>query len=578
MAEKPTLIFDGKCGFCRIWIEYWKELTGDTVDYAASQDVGRDYPQIDPDEFKRSVQLVLPSGEVLNGAEAVFRTLRLENVYDKVPGAAPVTEWVYRIIAAHRDVFYWLTVLMFGRTVRPLKYDAVERLFRKALAVIWFIAFASFAVQAMGLIGSRGIMPAGVYLARVREYVPNAAWLAAPTVFWLNSSDSAIQGACFTGMICALLAFFGVFWRGALFGAFALYLSLMNVSQEFLSYQWDILLLETGFLAVFLGYSRAIVWLFRWLLFRLMFLSGAVKLLSGDETWRNLTALMVHYQTQPIPTPLAWYAHQAPAWFQKLSCAVVFFVELAIPILVLGPRRFRTFALPFLIGLQVLILLTGNYAFFNWLAIALCIFLIDDSWLPSVKSKSVAGRAHRAVAWSMTILIGVLSGSLFYQALTGRLPAATRSLVGLATPFGLSSSYGLFATMTTRRPEIVIEGSSDGTTWLAYEFRYKPGRPDRAPPWVAPHQPRLDWQMWFAALGTYRENGWFVNTLARLLQGSPEVLALIERNPFPDKPPRYIRAQLYDYRFTEGKDRNWWTRTPVGMYVPAISLENLEAR
>ena len=174
------------------------------------------------------------------------------------------------------------------------------------------------------------------------EYVPNAAWLAAPTVFWLNSSDSAIQGACIAGMICALLAFFGVFWRGALFGAFVLYLSLMNVSQEFLSYQWDILLLETGFLAIFLGYSRAIVWLFRWLLFRLMFLSGAVKLLSGDETWRNLTALMVHYQTQPIPTPLAWYAHQAPAWFQKLSCAVVFFVELAIPFLVLGPRRFRT--------------------------------------------------------------------------------------------------------------------------------------------------------------------------------------------------------------------------------------------
>jgi lipase maturation factor 1 len=288
--------------------------------------------------------------------------------------------------------------------------------------------------------------------------------------------------------------------------------------------------------------------------------------------------LTVHYQTQPIPTPIAWYAHQAPLWFQELSCGVVFFAELVISFLVLGPRRFRLFALPFLIGLQVLILLTGNYAFFNWLAIALCVFLIDDSWLPRVETRFVPGRVRRTVALSMMVLIGILSASLFMQTLTGRLPAVTRGLVGLAAPFGLAGSYGLFATMTTRRPEIIIEGSNDGTEWLAYEFRYKPGRLDRALPWVAPHQPRLDWQMWFAALGTYRENGWFINTLARLLQGSPEVLALMERNPFPNQPPKYIRAQLYEYRFTSWNDRNWWTRTLVGPYVPAISLENLEAR
>ena len=260
-----------------------------------------------------------------------------------------------------------------------------------------------------------------------------------------------------------------------------LYLSLVNVSQEFLSYQWDILLLETGFLAIFLGYSRVIVWLFRWLLFRLMFLSGAVKLLSGDATWRNLTALTVHYQTQPIPTPLAWYAHQAPIWFQKLSCGLVFFVELAIPILVLGPRKFRLFALPFLVGLQVLILLTGNYAFFNWIAIALCIFLIDDSWLPKMQSTFVPGRVRQTVAWSMTILIAIAQHiSLHASPLRVACPLPLAGLVGLAMPFGLTSSYGLFANMTTRRPEIVVEGSNDGENWLAYEFRYKPGRLDRA--------------------------------------------------------------------------------------------------
>ena len=412
-----------------MWIDYWKQLTGDAVDYADSQDVGHEYPQIPPGEFKKSVQLVLPNGEMFDGAEAVFRTLHWEVWYEKVPGVAPITEWAYRLIAAHRDVFYWVTVLLFGRKLRPLRYDAVERLFRKALAVIWLVAFVSFAVQASGLIGSHGILPAGVYLARVQQYVPNGAWLAAPTVFWLSSSDGAIQGACIAGMISALLAFFGVFWRGALFAAFVLYLSLMNVSQEFLSYQWDILLLETGFLGIFLGYSRVVVWLFRWLLFRLMFLSGAVKLLSGDSTWRDLTALTVHYQTQPIPTPLAWYAHQAPVWFQKLSCGVVFFVELVIPFLVLGPRRFRAAALPFLVGLQVLILLTGNYAFFNWLALALCMFLIDDSRLPYVQRAFVPGRVRRAVAWSMTILIGVLSASLFCASPHGP-PAGCNSGIG----------------------------------------------------------------------------------------------------------------------------------------------------
>ena len=470
MSGKPTLIFDGTCGFCRIWIEYWKLLTGDAIDYAPSQEVAQNYPQIAPEAFKRSVQLVLPDGEVFSGAEAVFRTLGLTSLYQKVPGVAPITEVAYRLIAAHRDVFYWVTVLMFGRTVRPLKYDAVAQLFRRVLAVIWFIAFASFAVQAIGLIGSNGILPASVYLARVRQYVPAGAWFSAPTMFWFNSSDGAIQGACIAGMICALLAFFGVFWRAAFFGAFVLYLSLVNVSQEFLSYQWDILLLETGFLAIFLGYSRVIVWLFRWLLFRLMFLSGAVKLLSGDATWRNLTALTVHYQTQPIPTPFAWYAHQAPIWFQKLSCGLVFFVELAIPILVLGPRRFRLFALPFLVGLQVLILLTGNYAFFNWLAIALCIFLIDDGWLPKVQSTFVPGRVRHTVAWSMTILIALLSGSLFMQSITGSLPLATRGLVGLATPFGLTSSYGLFASMTTSGPRSWSKDRTTARTGLHTSF------------------------------------------------------------------------------------------------------------
>jgi predicted DCC family thiol-disulfide oxidoreductase YuxK len=597
---KPVLIYDGRCGFCGIWIEYWRRLTGDAVEYAASQEAAARYPQISAGEFQKSVQLVMPSGEILHGAHAVFQSLAfhpsqqwLLAVYRRVPGIAAVTEASYRFIARHRDLFYWITVLLFGRAIQPLRFDGVQWLFRKCLALIWLIAFASFGAQAAGLIGSGGIQPASLYLARVAEYAGSSTWRVAPTIFWAFSGEAFVRAACVAGAVCAALAFLGVFWRAALLLAFVLYLSLVNVSQEFLSYQWDILLLETGFLSIFLGYSRAVVWLFRWLLFRLMFLSGAVKLLSGDAAWRSLTALLYHYQTQPIPTPLAWYAQQLPVWFQKGSCFLVLFIELAIPFLILGPRRCRRFAAPWLLGLQAMILVTGNYAFFNWLAIALCLFLFDDAWLARFLPARWLERAERAnapfapprvraaLSSALLAVIGILSGSLVAQTVRGDVPAAARALVAVAAPFGVSSSYGLFAVMTTTRPEIVIEGSNDGVTWLEYEFKYKPGRLDRPPPWVAPHQPRLDWQMWFAALGSYQENVWLVNTLARLLQNAPEVLALIGRNPFPEKPPRLIRAQLYDYRFTNWAARsrtgNWWARTPLGPYVRPVSLENLSA-
>lgn len=587
--HKPVLIYDGKCGFCKIWIDYWKGLTQNTIHYAASQDVASQYPQISLDEFRKSVQLVLPDGDVHNGAHAVFQTLSIAGshrwllwLYRNLPGFAPLTEAAYRLIAAHRDFFYFATVTLFGRKIEPLQYALTQWIFLKALAVIWLIAFISFGVQASALIGSDGVLPAAFYLARVREVLGSEGWYAMPSIFWLQSGDGVIQAVWIGGVVCALLALFGVFWRAALLGAFLLYLSLFNVAQEFLSFQWDILLLETGLLAVFVGYSPIVVWLFRWLLFRLMFLSGAVKLVSGDPTWHGLTALLVHFQTQPIPTPLAWYVHQLPSWFLKASCLLVLVIELAIPFLVLGPRRLRLFAAPWLIGLQVLILLTGNYAFFNWLAFALCLFLFHDGilerWLPRRRPVKPL-RSRPAVAVSLAVIVGVLSTAFFLHTLRWNLPTTARSFMSMAAPFGITSSYGLFANMTTTRPEIVIEGSSDGVTWLEYEFRYKPGRLDRRPPWVAPHQPRIDWQMWFATLGSYQENMWFLNLLARLLQGSPAVLAQIEQNPFPGAPPRQIRAQLYEYRFTDWSAHRstgqWWTRTPLRPYVPAISLNDL---
>jgi predicted DCC family thiol-disulfide oxidoreductase YuxK len=580
----PLLIYDGKCAFCRMWVDYWRQLTGDSLQYAASQDVGADYPQIPAENFRRSVQLVLDDGSVLEGSHAVFQALAstgthgwLLAAHRSVPGFAAVSEAAYRFIAAHRDFGSRATVLLFGRHLRPLEYDRLTWVFQRVLALIWLVAFVSFGVQAMGLVGSRGVLPLQQFFARAEEALGAGAWLAVPSVLWWNSSDVAIQAVWIAGAISALLAFFSRFTRVALFVSWALYLSLVSASQDFLSFQWDILLLETGFLSVFAGYSRLIVWLYRWLLFRLMLLSGAVKLLSGDPTWSGLKAMSVHFQTQPIPTPLAWYAHQLPQWFHQFSTGAVFFMELVIPLLILGPRRARRFAAPWLVGLQVLILLTGNYAFFNWLTLALCLFLFDDELVRRGTPESVSYVKRPRVASPVAAFIGLLGLSMLWQTIFGRPLPFTGSLVAAAAPFGISNSYGLFATMTTVRPEIVIEGSNDGTNWREYEFRYKPGRLERPPPWVAPHQPRLDWQMWFAAFSSYQENIWLVNLMARILQGSPEVLGLLAGNPFPEATPKFVRAQLYEYHFTTWGSRDWWTRRYVAPYLPPVTLQDLSA-
>jgi lipase maturation factor 1 len=344
-----------------------------------------------------------------------------------------------------------------------------------------------------------------------------------------------------------------------------------------MSFQWDMLLLEAGFLAIFLGSSKRIVWLYRMLLFRLMLMSGTVKLLSGDPTWHNLTALNFHYQTQPLPTPIAWYAQHFPEWFQRFSVASVFTIEILIPFLIFAPRRLRHFAAWSLILLQICILITGNYAFFNWLALAFCLFLFDDRALTKIIPARPRKTAVPAVIFGIILLFGF--AELYDNFMRRPLPVVS-TLMGFTAPFGIVNGYGLFAIMTTQRLEIIIEGSNDGVTWLAYEFPYKPGDVRRRPPWVAPYQPRLDWQMWFAALGNYRENPWFVSLVARLLHGSPDVLKLFAYNPFPEKPPVRIRAVVYEYKFTDSETRRktgaWWTREPLGRYIPSITLDDLQ--
>jgi hypothetical protein len=484
-------------------------------------------------------------------------------------------------------------------------------LFLRALGFVYFCAFASLWPQIPGLLGQSGILPAGAFLGLVRgEFGANGYWLV-PTLAWWSDSDSFLLGLCAAGMVLSVLLVLDVLPTPALVGLWVCWLSLVNVGQDFLSFQWDVLLLEAGFLAVFLvpGWHlrprlprqstppfRTVLWLLHWLLFRLMFFSGIVKLASGDPAWRSLSALRFHYETQPLPTPPAWYAHQLPAWFHSLETATVLLLELAVPFLSFVPGRpARLTAAGTLTGLQALILLTGNYAFFNLLSIALCGLLLTDDDLRRLfrarkrrlRAKSGNGvtaiapaRTSAIVLIPLTAMIALLSVvQVSSTVLPGvRLPEPLGLLAARAEPFHVFNRYGLFAVMTTRRLEIVIEGSRDGHTWKEYNFRYKPGDIRRGPRWVWPHQPRLDWQMWFAALsGPGERPSWFPVFLQRVLQETPEVLTLMGKNPFAGAPPRYVRAALYDYRFTSLAGRRatgaWWQRKLLGTYFPAVSLE-----
>jgi lipase maturation factor 1 len=593
MPEDPLVIFDGHCGFCRIWIEYWKAITGGRVAYAASQEVGPRFPQIPAKNFSESVQFVLPGGEALSGARAVFTTLTyapgmawLIRAYDRVPGVAPASEAAYRLIAGHRTFFYNLTRLTFGKRVLPLKYSKVEWLFLRLLAAVYLIAFASLAVQITGLIGARGILPLGGYLAAVSKTLGPRGYWSVPTIFWVAHGDGFVQAAAIAGSGLALLLLSGMLatrWeRLVLVALYALYLSLCTAGQDFLSFQWDSLLLETGFLAIFLGNSKVVVLLFRWLLFRLMFLSGVVKLTSHDPVWRDWTALAFHYLTQPLPTPLAWYMYQLPLAFQRFSTAFTLFVELAIPFLFFAFRPWRLVGAFTALFLQVLIFLTGNYTFFNLLTMSLCVFLFDDRSLDYLRLRARSARTSRIAVLAVTAFVLVLSLSELHQMFFDAPFDSENALVRIAGPFQIANTYGLFASMTTARQEIVVEGSNDGVTWLDYEFAYKPGDLRQPPRWVAPYQPRLDWQMWFAALSDYRASPWFTNLMVRLLQGSPDVLELFKTNPFPGGSPKYVRAELFDYSFTDFASRratgNWWTRQAHGLYFPQISLEDVTPR
>jgi predicted DCC family thiol-disulfide oxidoreductase YuxK/uncharacterized membrane protein YhaH (DUF805 family) len=602
MKAKPVLVFDGNCGFCRLWIERWRAATGDAIEYLPSDKAAARYPALSPEGLSEAVHLVEPDGRVSRGAEAVFRSLARAGgahrlwlaCYERLTPFRRASEAAYRVVAARRPLFSRLTRLFWGPSPALAPIEGTRRVVLAGLGVCYLTAFWSLGVQFRGLIGSGGLAPAGLYLDAALKQLGPQRYYELPTLAWLSASDAALKSFCVFGALASLGLILDLAAGPCALACWALYLSLSVVGQDFLSFQWDVLLLEAGLIAVFLApwswraknrteASRGALWLMRLLLFKLMLQSALVKLGSGDPSWRNLTALEYHYWSQPLPTPPAWWADRLPAAFQKFSCAVMFAVELGAPWLVLGPRRLRAAAAAAVAALMVVIALTGNYGFFNLLTLALCVAALDDSFpglsrlAPRIPPKPPTRRRGRAVAAFACAWLA-LSG-LEWSLRAGFRPpleGAWSAVLDVAAPLRSVNNYGLFAVMTTTRDEISIEVSVDGREWREWPFLYKPGDVRRAPPFVAPHMPRLDWQMWFAALGA--PSPWFGNLLYRLLQGSPEAAALLGPPPFGGERVRYARGMLSSYRFATPEERradgSWWHREPKGLYFPVVSLKN----
>lgn len=369
-----------------------------------------------------------------------------------------------------------------------------------------------------------------------------------------------------------------------LFITWVLYLSFVSTGSYFLAFQWDCLLLETGFLGIFFAIMTPppftlvlALWL---LLFRLMFASGAVKILSRCPEWRARTAMKFHYETQPLPNSIAYYIHKCPLWFHSFSVYLVFFFELVVPFMYFGTAEIRLAAFILTVFFQFLIILTGNFAFFNVLAIVLCIPLLNDKTLSALfKPVAQTGAMSSPNLYMALSIVGAIFIFLGVLQLINRF-VPTRFVSLLLRPFSyfyITNSYGLFARMTNYRDEIIIEGSMDGENWQEYEFYWKPDNLSKMPSQAAPYHPRLDWQMWFAALGHYRANPWFTALVTRLLEGSKEIRPFFKTNPFPDVPPKFVRALVYSYHFTTLKEKkktgNWWKRTYKGIYIPQCSLK-----
>jgi len=484
---------------------------------------------------------------------------------------------------------------------RRNEYWLTRFVFLRLLGLVYFVAFLLLANQALPLIGSTGLTPAQPYLANVRVGVGSTwdAWVRMPTLFWWGISDPLLVSLAWTGAALSFLVLIGFANALLMTGLWFLYLSFVHVGQIWYGYGWEIQLLETGFLAIFLcplldprpfprrPPPRLVLFLLRWLIARIMVGAGLIKI-RGDSCWRDLTCLYYHYETQPIPNPLSRVYHFMPQWFHKGGCLFNHFVELIVPFFAFWPPRVRRVAGFFLIAFQVILILSGNLSFLNWLTICPCLACWDDRvWRRLLPRRLVAmadraaatarpSRVHSALAWILAAAVGYLSIDPVRNMLSPRQVMNTSFNV-----LHLVNTYGAFGSVGRERDEIILEGTSDArigpdSVWKPYEFKAKPGDPTRRPAVISPYHYRVDWQIWFAAMSTPQRHPWLVHLIWKLLHDDRQALSLLANDPFPDAPPRFIRADLYRYRFTQpwtGAPA-YWTRERLRPWLPPVSTDD----
>jgi lipase maturation factor 1 len=496
-------------------------------------------------------------------------------------------------------------------------------LFLRALGLIYFSAFFSLVFQIRGLVGPDGILPAADYLEAVTNAYGAGRFWFAPTLLWFSSGNHMLMGICWVGLAASLLFTLNLWPRAMLGICFVCFLSFITAAGDFSSYQSDGMLLEAGFIGLFfappglrpgMGHarppSRASLFLLQWEWFRIYFESGVAKIQGGDPQWRHLTAMDEYYQNGPLPTWIGWFVQHLPHGFHVATAFGTLALELVIVWMLFLPRRARIVCFCIVTPWEIGVILTANYAFLNYLVLALGILLVDDRFLerfalrraklpipvgagaaPSPE-EGPASQSWRADAWDFfrAPLIalrlsasGLLLGWIFYATtaqLVWMVSPATWLPVSPMTvlePFRIANRYGLFGIMTRGRYEIEFQDSDDGVNWAAYPFRYKPQDTRSAPGIYAPYQPRFDWNLWFASLGQWQEYPLVTSTEVRLLEGQADVLALFAGNPFAGKPPRQVRAVIWQYWFTSMEEKRtqgvWWRRQLLGLYAPALQRE-----
>lgn len=466
----------------------------------------------------------------------------------------------------------------------PENYSIALALFLRLLGLIYFVVYLPFLFQINGLIGSKGILPVGQYLQRAKLILGKEAYHSLPTIFWWNHSDKALIAVVWGTLLFSTLLMLNIFSPLMLLLLFCVQLSIVSVGQDFLSFGWEMFLIEITFNAFFLSLTETpnlmMFISLNLLLFRFHFQAGVVKLQSRDVNWSNFTGLAFHYLSQPLPNAQAWLAHKLPLWFHKLSTALMFFVELNVPFALFGTDEMRFVVWIFFVGLQLLIWATGNFSYLNHLTVVFSTILLSNHYLAPIFGQPTELSASPIYLDSLLNIFGAILVLLQLMNLWQNLIRPNdfiRKILHVLSPFHIINRYGIFAVMTTKRYEIVVEGSQDGEEWKEYLFRYKPSETNRRPRRISPFQPRLDWQAWFLPFNYFEENIWFHLFLGKLLAGEKEVINLIRHNPFPEEPPKYIRAVVYDYVYTDFKTLwqtgNWWKRTYLGTYSPTLELK-----